>query len=117
MSRWQHIAHIAALIMSIMSLVAFIVLSIQDTGPSKRERQLQANATLWQERAEAAYRTSAHYRREAKAKDKQLDELKLKLKNNKKRTHEKVNAIDSLPADSLGGYIADQLHFLHSAWY
>ena len=109
--------HYIALILAALSLYEFIVQPIQYTGPSVRERQLQAKATYWQERAEAAYRTSAHYRREAMAKDEELAELKLKLKNNKTRTHEKVTAIDSLPADSLGGYIADQLYFLDRAWY
>ena len=109
--------HSIAAVALAVALTIGIMLSIQPTGPSARERQLQAKATYWQERAEAAYRTSAHYRREAMAKDEQLAELKLKLKNNKMATHEKVTAIDSLPADSLGGYIADQLYFLDRAWY
>jgi non-ribosomal peptide synthetase component F len=113
MKPWHSIAAIALAV----ALTIGIMLSIQPTGPSTRELQQQAKATYWQARADAAYQTSAHYRREAMAKDEQLTELKLKLKNNKITTHEKVTAIDSLPADSLGGYIADQLHFLDRAWY
>lgn len=91
--------------------------AVQTSRPSTKEVQLQAELAVWKDRAKAAFAQAHTHRRNARTKNKLIEELKNQLAQNRTITDEKATSIDMLPADSLGGYIAEQLNFLDTAWY
>jgi uncharacterized protein HemX len=116
MKRWHLIAAIVAMALAVACTVG-VMMAIQTSRPSTKEVEMLAEIAMLQEREKAYMLRSVQLRTEAAQKDATIKRLEQQLKTNKGQTNENNRAITKLTGDSLGGFVSDQLHYLHSAWY
>lgn len=116
MKRWHLIAAIAAIALSV-ALTIGIMSAIQTSRPSTKEAELQAELAVWKVHAKGAFKQAATLRMQARKKDATILHLKEQLETNQQATDDKTNSITQLSGDSLGSYVSEQLHYLHTAWY
>lgn len=113
MKRWHLIAAIALTV----AFTVGIMMAIQTSRPSTKEVEMLAEIAMLQEREKGYMLRATQLRTEAAQKDATINQLEKELKTNQGNTNENTRAITKLTGDSLGGFVSDQLHYLHSAWY
>jgi septal ring factor EnvC (AmiA/AmiB activator) len=86
-------------------------------APSNNEIKLQAELAVWKEKAKQSFYQAAQLQLQAEITAKSIDQLQEQLKNNQKHTNETTANLHLLPADSLAGYVSNQLDNLNTSWY
>jgi Tfp pilus assembly protein PilX len=107
------------LITALMALafMGLIVWSSFSNRSTPKEKAMEIKIEVARSRANAAFSEAEMLRQEANSKQARIDQLEKELHKNKLQTNEKTKRPAALPADSLGRFIAEQLDFLHKAWY
>lgn len=108
----------ALFISSIVAVIILIVVArLVPFTESNRIQDMEVRLKVAEQMAIEKGASAIKFKKQAAAMQPRIDSLINVIANRKPQRHEKTAHIALLPADSLGGLVADQLNELDTTWY